>query len=158
MTSGTFNAATMWVPSARVYVLDLWLNTAAGVAAVKAKGGFPVCTFNAGTYEDWRPDAAQIPASARSSSLWLDTRSPAVRAVMRARVAACKAAGFVAVVPNGLDAFSNANGMGLTAANQADYNTFLAQEAHAAGLGVGLMNDVEQVAQLLPSFDFFVNE
>jgi hypothetical protein len=64
----------------------------------------------------------------------------------------------VAAVPEGLDAFANDNGMGLTAADQISYNTFLANAAHKLGLAAGLMNDLRQVEQLLPSFDFFVNE
>jgi hypothetical protein len=76
----------------------------------------------------------------------------------RQRLELCRAKGFVAVVPDGLDAYSNANGMGLTAADQISYNTFLANAAHSLGLSVGLMNDLNQIGDLLPSFDFFVNE
>ncbi|KIY98677.1 hypothetical protein MNEG_9286 [Monoraphidium neglectum] len=74
------------------------------------------------------------------------------------RLELCKSKGFVAAVPEGLDAYANANGVGLTAADQISYNTFLANAAHNLGLSVGLMNDLDQIGQLLPSFDFFVNE
>jgi hypothetical protein len=158
MTTAAFDPEAMWQPWAKVYVIDASYNGADVASAIKAKGGFPVCTFSAGAYEGWRADAANL-TDADRSGVWLDVRSANVRAVMRARIAACKAAGFVAVVAGDADAYaSKTSSVGLTAADQIDYNTFLAQEAHAAGLGVGLKNDVEQVAQLLPYFDFFVNE
>ena len=51
-------------PSVRrqVYIIDGWDTTAASVAALKAKGGFPVCYFSAGTAENWRPDYATFSA------------------------------------------------------------------------------------------------
>ena len=62
------------------------------------------------------------------------------------------------MVPDGVDGYSNSNGLGLTAADQLSYNTFLAEEAHKLGLAAGLKNDLSQLTQLLQSFDFFVNE
>lgn len=64
----------------------------------------------------------------------------------------------MAAVPEGLDAYINDNGMGLTAADQLSYNSFLADAAHKLGLAAGLMNDLGQVKQLLSSFDFYINE
>jgi hypothetical protein len=158
VTTAAFDPEAMWQPWIKVYIIDASYNDARTTGAIRAKGGFPVCTFSAGAYEGWRADAANL-TDADHSGVWLDVRSANVRAVMRARIAACKAAGFVAVVAGDADAYADlSNGVGLTAADQVDYNIFLAQEAHAAGLGVGLKNDVEQVAQLLPYFDFFVNE
>ncbi|KIZ04284.1 hypothetical protein MNEG_3670 [Monoraphidium neglectum] len=148
----------MWVATASVYMIDLFLNSASTTAGIAAKGGFSVCRFNAGTYENWQPDSALFTAADHPASVWLDIRSLNVRSIMQKRLELCRAKGFVAVVPDGLDAYSNANGMGLTAADQISYNTFLANAAHSLGLSVGLMNDLNQIGDLLPSFDFFVNE
>jgi hypothetical protein len=57
-----------------------------------------------------------------------------------------------------MDGYSNQNGLGLTAADQLAYNRWIAATAHELGLAVGLKNDVDQVADLVTSFDFFVNE
>jgi hypothetical protein len=74
------------------------------------------------------------------------------------RIAMCKSKGFVAVDPDNVDGYTNPNGVGLTAADQLSYNTFLANEAHAQGMAIGLKNDLDQLTQLTPYFDFFVNE
>lgn len=190
---------------------------------------YPPCS--AGSYEDWRPDAADFPPASLGLPLqgwkgerWLDVRSAGVRAVMEARLQMCKDKGFPAADPdNGgapegwchwareecsspighptprrrqrqplkgpsrglpphsppptaaahrcraplvapspptlpVDGFANANGKGLTAADQLAFNSWLADAAHARGLAVGLKNDVAQIPQLAPKFDFFVNE
>ena len=60
--------------------------------------------------------------------------------------------------PPAVDGYSNPNGLGLTAADQLDYNTWLADTAHGLGLAAGLKNDIGQAKELAPKFDFFVNE
>lgn len=70
----------------------------------------------------------------------------------------CKGKGFLAVDPDNVDGYQNDNGVGLTAADQLAFNTWLAQTAHGLGLGAGLKNDLGQLTELTPYFDFFVNE
>nr|MBA2477162.1 endo alpha-1,4 polygalactosaminidase [Sporichthyaceae bacterium] len=41
---------------------------------------------------------------------------------------------------------------------QLDYSRFIADEAHARGLAVGLKNSIDHAAELEPWFDFAVNE
>jgi hypothetical protein len=89
---------------------------------------------------------------------WLNIRTDNVRRIMAARIAMCKSKGFDAVDPDNVDGYTNPNGVGLTAADQAAFNTFLADQAHAQGLAIGLKNDLNQVQQLVGKFDFFVNE
>jgi hypothetical protein len=62
------------------------------------------------------------------------------------------------VEPDNVDAYSNNSGFNLTAADQLDYNRFLAAEAHTRGLSVGLKNDLDQVTDLLSDFDWALNE
>lgn len=57
---------------------------------------------------------------------------------------------------NTVDGYTQASGFTLTAADQAAYNTWLADTAHSLGLAVGLKNDLDQLATLQPKFDFFV--
>ena len=70
----------------------------------------------------------------------------------------CRQRGFDGVEADNVDGYSNATGFPLTAADQLAYNRFLARAAHARGLSIGLKNDLAQVAELEPDFDFAVNE
>ncbi|MEV0619835.1 endo alpha-1,4 polygalactosaminidase [Nonomuraea sp. NPDC050404] len=139
------------------------------VASIKAAkpGRKVVCYISAGSHEDWRPDAGQFPDSVLGEPLdewegerWLDIRqyTGKLGEIMKARLDMCKAAGFDAVEPDNVDAYTNDSGFPLTAADQLAYNAWLANEAHKRGLSVGLKNDVAQIPQLLPYFDFAVNE
>lgn len=148
-----------------VYDIDLFDTSAATISALHADGRKVICYFSAGSYENWRDDAADFPAEALGNDLdgwagerWLDIRNQTVRAIMTTRMDLAKSKGCDAIEPDNIDGYDNSNGLGLTAADQIDYNTFLAQTAHAKGLGIGLKNDVEQVSVLEPYFDFCINE
>lgn len=149
-----------------VFDLDLFDVSASTIASLKAQGRTVICYFSAGTWESWRPDQAALPASARGTSLdppfsdelWLDTRNGAVRDVMRARLDLAAQKGCDAVEPDSVDGYTNGPGFPLTAATQLEFNRFLASEAHARGLGVGLKNDVDQLAELVGDFDWALNE
>jgi hypothetical protein len=151
--------------AADAYDIDLFDNTAADIAQLRARGVRVVCYFSAGSAENWRPDYAMFPAAALGMGLagwpgerWLDVRDATVRSVMQARMDLARAKGCSGVDPDNVDGYSNSTGFPLGAADQLDYNRFLAREAHARGLAVGLKNDVAQVAALSPDFDFAVNE
>ena len=62
------------------------------------------------------------------------------------------------VEPDNVDAYQNSSGFSLTAADQLVFNQWLAQQAHSRGLSIGLKNDVDQVVQLQPYFDWALNE
>jgi hypothetical protein len=160
-----------------VWAFDLYdasgsaINTA-GVTAVHNAGGKAVCYVSAGTWENWRPDAASFPASVKASGVqggpngqpwpgenWLDVRQVStLQPLMQARAQKCKNAGFDAVDWDNVDAYSNQTGVTISQAQQLTYNRMLATITHDLGLSVGLKNDLEQVAQLVGDFDFAVNE
>ena len=52
----------------------------------------------------------------------------------------------------------NDTGFPLTYEDQIRYNLWLADEAHARGLSIGLKNDPDQVSDLLPYFDWALTE
>lgn len=151
---------------AEVYDIDLFTTTAADVAALHKAGRKVICYLNAGAYEDFRPDSGEYPRSVLGEELdgwpgerWLDIRRwDALRPILAARVDLCRAKGFDAVEPDNMDGYANDTGFPLTAADQLTFNRRVADLAHAAGLAVGLKNDVEQAAALEPAFDFAVNE
>jgi hypothetical protein len=77
---------------------------------------------------------------------------------MKARLDTCRRKGFDGANVDNVDGYTNTTGFPLTGADQLAYNRFLATEAHARGLSVGMVNDVSQVGDLLADFDWVVDE
>jgi hypothetical protein len=156
--------------SPNVYDVDLYApdgvtTNTAGVAAIHAVGAHAVCYVDAGTWEDFRPDAGAYPASVKGlpngwpGEVWLDIRATGVLLpIISARVAKCAAAGFDAVEFDNVDGYTNSTGFPLTASDQLTFNLDLANIAHSNGLSVGLKNDLDQLGQLQGTFDFAINE
>ena len=149
-----------------VYDIDLFDSDACIVAALHDQGHKVICYISVGSWEDWRPDADQFPASVLGNDYegwrgerWLDIRQIDLLApIMLARLNQCASKGFDGVEPDNMDGFTNDTGFPLTYQDQLDYNMWLAQEAHARGLSIGLKNDGEQVGDLLPYFDWALTE
>jgi hypothetical protein len=130
-------------------------------------GRHVVCYISAGSWENWRPDAGQFPASLKGNRLdgwpderWLDIRQyqGTLGTIMQARLDMCAAKGFDAVEFDNVDGYLNATGFPLTGADQLAYNAWLANQAHARGLSAVLKNDMPQIPKLLPYFDIALNE
>jgi hypothetical protein len=148
-----------------VYVIDGYDTPASTVAALRASGRHAICYISAGSWEDWRPDAADFPTSVLGRSngwpgeRWLDIRQlEALKPILSKRMRMCRDKGFEAVDPDNVDGYTNVTGFPLTAAHQLAFNRWLATEAHSLGLSIGLKNDLDQVAELVDFFDFAVNE
>jgi len=148
-----------------LYDIDLFDVPTATIAALQADGKRVMCYFSAGSYESYRDDAGAFAAADLGTVLdgwpderWLDVRSVGVRAVMRARLDVAVAKGCDGVDPDNVDGYTQDSGFTLTAADQLAFNRFLAREAHARGLTVGLKNDLDQIAALVGDFDFALNE
>lgn len=148
-----------------VYDVDLFDTPQATIDGLKAAGRRVVCYFSAGSSEDWRSDFARFQPADMGKALdqwpgerWLDTRSANVRSIMLARLDLAASKRCDGVEPDNMDGYANQPGFALTADTQLDYNRFIADQAHARGLAVGLKNDIDQLAVLEPSFDFAVNE
>jgi hypothetical protein len=150
---------------AQVYDIDLFTTDVSVIKALHASGRVVVCYFSAGSYEPDRPDSAALAKTGLGSTLdgwpdekWLDIRSTAVRDIMRGRLDTARTKGCDGVEPDNVDGYDNANGLGLTEADQIDYDGFLATEAHARGLSVGLKNSLGLVTKLVGRFDWALNE
>jgi hypothetical protein len=150
---------------ARVYDIDSSVRRSV-VTTLHAQGRKVICYISAGSWENFRPDAGDFPASVKGRALdgwpgerWLDIRRTAVlRPIMAARLDVCRSKGFDGVEADNVEGYRNSTGFALTAADQLTYNLMIARLAHARGLAVGLKNDVGQVRRLEPDFDFAVNE
>jgi hypothetical protein len=148
-----------------LYDVDLFDVPQETIDALQAAGRRVICYFSAGSFEDFRDDADQFNPADIGSPLdgfpderWLDVRSENVRRIMRQRLDLAASRGCDGVEPDNVDGFQNDSGFDLTAADQLDFNRFLADAAHQRDLAVGLKNDLDQVTALVTSFDFSVNE
>ncbi len=149
----------------KMYDVDGFDSSKSLIAAMHSKGIKAVCYVSAGSWENWRPDAGDFPASVLGKSngwpgeKWLDIRKiSALAPIMKARLDMCRAKGFDAVEFDNIDGFQNNTGFPLRGGDQLRYNVFLANAAHARGLSAFLKNDIDQVAKLLRYFDAELNE
>ena len=148
-----------------VYDVDLFDVSKAQISELQDKDIRVICYFSAGSYEAWRVDASQFPASALGDTLdgwederWLDIRDQGVLAIMETRIALASEKGCDAVEPDNVDGYTNHTGFNLSHEDQFAFNLALSTAAHSHGLGIGLKNDLDQVIELEPYFDFAVNE
>ena len=149
-----------------LYNLDLFDTSPETIADLRARGVKVMCYFSAGSYEDWRPDAGNFPASVLGNDLegwpgerWLDIRNlQALAPIMLERITLAAQKGCDGVDPDNVDGYANATGFPLVAEDQLAYNIFLATAAHQMELGIGLKNDLEQIPALVSHFDWALDE
>ena len=100
-----------------MFDVDLFDTPATTVASLHALGHKVVCYVSAGSYEDWRPDAAQFPATGESArpwtgglagEQWLDVRQwDALRPLIEARMDLCRNKGFDGIELDNVDGYQN---------------------------------------------------
>jgi hypothetical protein len=152
--------------AADIYDLDLFETSAETVAGLHGRGRRAICYLSAGSFEEWRPDAGLFPRevigraySGWPGEWWLDIRAmEALAPQLEARLDLCRAKGFDGVEADNLDGYQAATGFPLTAQDQLRFNRWLAGQAHARGLSIGLKNDPEQVMDLADDFDWALVE
>jgi hypothetical protein len=151
--------------SVAAYDIDGFENEASEVAALHAQGKRVICYVDVGTAENFRPDYDRFPRSTLGRSngwpgeRWLDIRRLNVlEPIMSARFQMCRDKGFDAVEPDNMEAFSNHTGFPITAAQQLEYDLWIAGEAHSLGMAVLQKNDGEQSAEQQPYFDGALSE
>ena len=145
--------------------IDLFDNDANTILALRAAGTKVLCYFSAGSHEDWRDDWTTPAPGDIGSDLdgwegeqWANIRSSTVRKIMASRIALAQEKGCDAVDPDNIDGYNNDNGLDLTSDDSVDFVRFLASEAHARGLAIGLKNSLEIVDEVSGDVDFAVNE
>ncbi|HSP97086.1 MAG TPA: endo alpha-1,4 polygalactosaminidase [Candidatus Dormibacteraeota bacterium] len=156
------------------------VNTAA-VDAIHARGRRAICYLSAGDVETFRPDyQAFVDFDAQCGhclignpfsrtfpdEFWANVNNDQgqqdfLLQIVGQRVQACAAAGFDGVELDVVDAYAQGatvTGWDISAAIQLEYNQRLANLVHGYGLTVALKNDLGQLAELLPYFDYAINE
>lgn len=150
----------------QMYDIDLFDAPQSVIDRLHADGRIVICYFSAGSWEEWRPDAGDFPAEVLGNPLegwageqWLDIRRlDLLGPIMAARLDLAAQKHCDGVEPDNVDGYSNKTGFPLSYADQIAYNTWLAAQAHTRRLSVGLKNDLEQIDDLLPHFDWALNE
>jgi hypothetical protein len=139
-------------------------SSAALITSLHNAGRAVVCYIDT-AYEPGRPDSSQFTAAVLGSGIdgwpgqkWVDIRSPVVRTIMQNRMITAAGKNCDALELDDVDCYENSPGFPITAADQLDFNTFLATTAHSLDLGIALKNDIDQAAALQPVFDFAINE
>lgn len=148
-----------------MYDIDLFDASQSLIDGLHAQGKVVICYISAGTYENWRPDAGQFPASVLGRSngwageKWLDiSKIDQLAPIMRARMDLAVSKRCDGIEPDNIDGYSNNTGFALSYQNQIAYNRWLATEAHARNLSIGLKNDLDQIKDLQADFDWALNE
>ena len=151
---------------AQVYDIDLFDNATTVVEQLHEQGRKVIGYISVGSREDWRPDAGHFPPELLGKDYdgwpgekWLDIRRiDLLGPIMRARLDLCKEKGFDAVEPDNIEIHGNDSGFPISYADQLAYAGWLADEAHARGLAIGLKNAADMVAEALSGFDFGITE
>ncbi len=152
--------------SAQMYDIDLFDAPQAVIDELHANGRTVVCYFSAGSWEDWRPDAGQYPPETLGKPLegwqderWLDIRQiDSLSPILTHRLDLARQKGCDGVEADNVDGYINDTGFPLTAQDQLNFNIWLADQAHARNLSIGLKNDLGQIPDLLSHFDWALNE
>ena len=152
--------------AADVFSLDMFDTPKDTVTALHSMGRRAICYISVGSWEDWRPDAGDYPAELLGNPYdgwpgerWVDIRRiDLLGPILRKRLDLCKVKGFDGVEPDNLDSYQADTGFDLSAADQLAINRWIAAEAHARGLGIGLKNDPEQILALVADFDWVITE
>jgi len=149
-----------------VYNLDLFDTEPAIISGLHERSIYVMCYFSAGSFEDWRPDANEFPGEVMGNDMegwpgekWLDIRQINLLApILESRLELAVEKNCDGVDPDNVNGYTNETGFPLTYEDQLRFNIWLAESAHARGLAIGLKNDLEQIPDLFPYFDWALNE
>lgn len=148
-----------------MYDIDLFDTPTSVIDTLHSQGRIVICYFSAGSWENWRPDAGDFPDAVKGRSngwpgeKWLDIRAiDTLAPIMSARLDLAVRKGCDGVEPDNIDGYTNNTNFPLSDQDQLNFNIWLANAAHARGLSIGLKNDLDQVEELEPYFDWALNE
>ncbi len=149
-----------------MYDIDLFDTPKETIEILHARDIKVICYFSAGSWEKFRSDAKDFPKEVLGKKLkdwpnekWLDISNYDLFArIMEKRLDLAVEKGCDGVEPDNVDGYQNKNGFGLKYNDQLRYNRWIAAQAHARGLSIGLKNDLDQIEDLVDYFDFAVNE
>lgn len=131
------------------------------------KQGIKVIAYiSVGTIENFRPDAALLPAEVIGNIYpdWPDERFLNIRDInklkpfIQSRFDMIKAKGFDGIEPDNMDGYNEDNGFNLTVEDTQQFCEWIIEEAHSRGLCIGQKNTEELVPLMHQKFDFALTE
>ena len=148
-----------------LYDIDLIDTEESVIKDLQTKDKIVICYFSAGTAETFRDDYDDLSKEIQGKALsdfpdefWLDIRAQETKDYVIKRLNLAQEKGCNGVEPDNVDAYVNDSGFNLTKQDQIDFNKFIANEAHARDLSVGLKNALEIIPDLVEDFDWALNE
>ena len=151
---------------ADVFSLDLFETSIEDIAALHAQGKRVICYLNTGSWEEYRPDAADFPKDVIGKDYegwpgekWLDIRHyEDFAATMQARFDLAVEKGCDGIDADNMQNYDEDTSFAVGASDQLAYNRWLSQQAHSRGLAIGLKNDPGQAVELVDWFDWSLVE
>ena len=149
-----------------VYDID-WEVDPSVVEDLHARGIKVICYVSVGSWEDFRPDADEFPDAVIGNDYdgwpgekYVDIRSSELRAIMAKRFDVCQEKGFDAIEPDNMDVFELAadSGFPLTQGDGVEFALWLAEQAHARGLGIGQKNASSITDEIVDEYDWALTE
>ncbi len=147
------------------YIIDLFDNSSAFIKQLNNEGRKVICQFTVGKYASSSPDAKDFsptdlgkPLDGSPDEFWIDIHSENVKKITQGRLDLAAQNNCVGVLLDNIDSYRRDTGFTISLADQIAYNDFLADQAHERGLGAGFVNDIDQAAKQVDSFDFVLNE
>ncbi|OOG00136.1 glycoside hydrolase family 114 protein [Aspergillus carbonarius ITEM 5010] len=148
-----------------VYDIDLFDNNRSMITSLQDAGRKVICYFSAGSYENWRPDKDKFKKADLGKDMdgwpgekWINISSPSIRSIMLSRLELAKNKSCDGVDPDNVDGYDNSNGLGLTQADSIDYMNWMANEAHARNMSIGLKNAGAIIPSVINNMQWSVNE
>jgi hypothetical protein len=155
--SGSFDTSI----DVALYYIDLDNLTSVERTALTSSGRHLACYLSAGSYEPWRSDAPQFPATVIGNALadypderWLDIRSTAVTSLMGARLDRFESSGCNSVAIANVTTSGENTGFDVTQTDQTNYLIWLSNEIHRRGFLAGLATAEDRLGAMEPLFDW----
>jgi len=151
---------------ADIFELDLFETSPSAIQFLHTQGKKVICYFNAGAWEEFRPDAGEFPLEIIGKPYrgwpgekWLDvSRYEVFSQIMMERLDLAVKKGCDGVDPDNIDGYLQPTGFDITPQDQLVFNIWLSGQAHNRGLAIGMKNNGEQILELIDYFDFAVIE
>jgi len=161
--SGCHNVDTS--VQAEVYDIDLFDSPIEKIKELKNKGKKVICYFSGGTIESWRDDAEKFlnvgvvleEMEDWEDENWVNIRSSKLKPLIQNRLDLAVEKGCDGVEIDNVDGYTFSEN-DFTYSEQLSFNKWLAEEAHKRNLSIGLKNDMGQIKDLLPHYDWALNE
>jgi len=151
--------------NADIFDIDLFETPESKIKELKKKGKKVICYFSGGTIESWRDDAEDFlnkgvvlsEMEDWEDENWVNINSSKLKPLIQSRLDKAVEKGCDGVEIDNVDGYTFDEN-DFTYSQQLKFNKWLAEESHKRKLSIGLKNDMDQIKDLLPYYDWALNE